>query len=365
MHMSRLTFALIACLLASGCGMFSFLGARESYLEAQDLPRTKIPASLDKPPFEDLMAVPDVIDSRGIAGARLQIPLPERLNSSYGVEQIVIKRLGDERWIFLDSPLPSVWPKIQEFLEANNFVVVERDPSNGVTETDWLISIDGDADEIFESIRSGAAWADSAASIENRFHLQVQPGIRPGSCEISIRHKKIPLGSSEGRDDPDWTGLSDNPELESKLLSALAYALGDTINDRSISYLASRLEVESRAVLMPDKVRPILKYKLDLNRAWATVGSALKSAQIEVEDRDRTAQIYFVFYDDSVVDNPGFIRRLFSRDKKIFRGDVNRYRLHLDEASDGVHVTVRKDETTLAGPLVSERLLNIIKEYST
>lgn len=345
--------------------MFGFLGAKAGYLQAQDLPRSKIPASLDEPPFEDLMVVPEVIDSRGIAGKKFDIPLPERLNSNYGVEQIVIKRLGDERWIFLDSPLPSVWPKIQEFWEANNFILAERDPSNGVTETDWLISIDGDADEIFESIRSGAAWADSAASIENRFRLQVEPGIRPGSCEIRIRHKKIPLGASEGRDDLDWSGMSDDPELESKVLSALAYALGDTINDRSISYLAGRLEAESRAVLMPDKVRPILKYKLDLNRAWATVGSALKSAQIEVEDRDRTAQVYFVFYDDSIVDNPGFIRRLFSRDKRISRGDVNRYLVHLDQASDGVHVTVLKDETTLAGPLVSERLLNIIKEYST
>ena len=37
----------------------------------------------------------------------------------------------------------------------------------------------------------------------------------------------------------------------------------------------------------------------------------------------------------------------------------------LEEAEDGVHVTVLKDVDTLADPLVSERLLKIIKEYSS
>ncbi|MDZ7687066.1 MAG: MBL fold metallo-hydrolase [Gammaproteobacteria bacterium] len=45
---------------------------------------------------------------------------------------------------------------------------------------------------------------------------------------------------------------------------------------------------------------------------WATVGNALENARIDVEDLDRNAATYYVYYDDAEVREPGFLRRLFT-----------------------------------------------------
>ena len=72
-------------LALSGC--FGIFRDRENdYLEAEDLPRTEVPAELDTPAFDDLMVIPEVIDSRGIARKEFELPLPEPLNTSFGVD---------------------------------------------------------------------------------------------------------------------------------------------------------------------------------------------------------------------------------------------------------------------------------------
>ncbi|MBD3647035.1 MAG: outer membrane protein assembly factor BamC, partial [Pseudomonadales bacterium] len=193
------------------------------------------------------------------------------------------------------------------------------------------------------------------------------PGIRAGRSEIYVEHRQQPLGAPYRSTQVEWESGSDNVELEDKILTSLAYYLGETINQRqSVSLLAGGIR-ETRTELIPDDREPVLKYLLPFNRAWATVGAALENARIDVEDLDRTAAIYYVYYDDSQANEPGFFGRLFSRDEKeIDPGQRNRYLVHVEPAAENeVYVTVQKDENTPADALVAERLLKIIKEYST
>ncbi|MBT5702183.1 MAG: outer membrane protein assembly factor BamC, partial [Gammaproteobacteria bacterium] len=53
----------------------------------------------------------------------------------------------------------------------------------------------------------------------------------------------------------------------------------------------------------------VLKYKLDFDRAWATVGAALEDARISVEDLDRTSAIYYVYYSSRHDPDPGFFSK--------------------------------------------------------
>ena len=81
---------------------------------------TEIPGSLDKPPFNDQMPIPEVIDYRGLAGKEVELRLPDALSTTFGVEQIVIRRLGESRWVFLDLPTATIWPQVVLFWEENN-----------------------------------------------------------------------------------------------------------------------------------------------------------------------------------------------------------------------------------------------------
>jgi hypothetical protein len=92
-----LVIVVLASALTQSC---SWLGASEdAYLQAGSVSRTKIPESLDEPIYDDAMAIPPIDDARGIAGQKLELGLPEALSTAFGVEQIVIKRIGDNRWV--------------------------------------------------------------------------------------------------------------------------------------------------------------------------------------------------------------------------------------------------------------------------
>ncbi len=359
--------SLIALLLTTtGCSWLGLEGTTDNYLEAETKPATEIPDGVDNPPFVDLMPIPDVIDSRGLAGQRFELELPEPLSTTFGVDQIVIRKLGEMRWVFLDANPALVWPKVQRFWESRNIMVEMANPTTGEMETVWVVSRDGEADTIYESLTSGNAWTDSRAALQNKFQLRIEPGIRNGSTEVYVTHRQIPL-ADESPAQVDWTAQSDNDALENKILTELAYFLGETINDTNeVSLLASTLQ-ENRTRLTPDASRPVLSYRLDFDRAWATVGSALEDAQIVVEDLNRTDAVYFVYYEDQTVEDPGFFGRLFGsgETKKVDRVDVHRYQVHLKPVQDEVEVTVYKDTEQLADAVVAERLLKIIREYST
>jgi len=362
----RLMVVIVIILSVTSCSLFGLVRDRENdYLEAETVSRTKIPENLDSPPFNDLMVVPDIVDSRGISGQEFEIPLPDPLNTSFGLERIVIKRLGDRRWIFLDAPPALIWSNLREFWARNNLTVATADPSKGLIETEWLRSLSGDAEQIFDSLKQGPGNFSSGDQIENKFRLRIEPGVRSGSSEIYLRYKQAAPGARHD-EKLDWTKNSDDLQVEDTVLSAIAYHLGETINQSTaVSLLASSIDSASRAVLVPHRTKPVLKYKLDFSRAWATVGAALNNARINVEDLDRSSAIYFVYYKEGGEDRPGFIRRLFQSDDELPIGEEDRYLVHLDQVDDGVDVTVLKDPSTLASALVAERILKIIKEYST
>ncbi len=360
----KILFVLPVILIVSSCKWIENYDRRQKYLEAEIQPKVTIPEGLDEPPFVDALDIPDVIDSRGIAGQKLELDFPETISTSFGVEQIVIKRLGDTRWIFLDSPPASVWPKIRRFFEENNLEVERADPRMGILETTWIISPTGATKDVYESLVSGSGWADSTSTVRNKLLLTIEPGVRFGSSEVYVQHKQIPLGAPAESGSVNWTGDSDDEELENEVLTRLAYALGETINDPVFSIGATALRSQ-KAELVPDRLKPVLKYKLAFDRAWATVGNALENARIQVEDLDRSSQIYYIYFDEAIDRDPGFFSRVFFRNKVAAVDDQHRFLVRLDSQNDQVAVTVLKDSATPAEALLAERLLRIIKESST
>lgn len=347
--------------MVAGCSWMENYDRNEKYLEAESEPRVVIPEGLDEPDFIDQMTIPDVVDSRGIAGQTAEMGLPDALSTTFGVEQIVLKKLGDERWIFLDAPPAVIWPKLLRYWELNNLQVETADPRAGVLESVWMTAKAGTAAESFESLTSANGWADSDALEQHKFLLTIEPGIRSGSSEVYIKHRKAPLSGARSAS-PNWQGQSDDLELENELLTKMAYNLGETINDPVISVMAIENRGE-KAELVPDRTRPLLLYKLDFDRAWATVGGALENARLQVSDLDRSSQIYYVNYEESKDQSPGFLTRFFAGDDEA--NIANRYLIKLEERPEAIQVSILRDENTPADPIIAERLLKIIKESST
>lgn len=363
----KVGLVMAAVVLVSGCSWLGIENRKDEYLQARSIERVEIPEGLDQPQFEDALVIPNVLDPRRIAGQRLELGLPEPLSTNFGVDQIVIKRLEEDRWVFVDSPAAMVWPKVRGFFTDNRIPLEFADAARGEMQTEWLRGDGDDAEAVFEALKQDDAFKFNART-RHQFRIRLEAGIRPGSTEIYVEHKQLPV-SSVVRDDVEWTGESDDDEIERVVLTNIAYFLGETINSQpAFSAMASNVGGGQKAELVLDERQPVLKYRLSFDRAWATVGGALEDARIDVEDLNRSAATYYIYYDDAEVREPGFFGKLLgSNDDDEDRpvGAANRYEVHLDNLDDEVHVTVKRDPTNLADALIAEKLLKIIKQYST
>ena len=377
---AKFTLLVALCLvvaLTSGCSWFGISEEQRALEEGASAPLI-LPETLDEPEYVDLMPIPDIVDYRGLGGRAFEVGLPESLATSFEIEQIIIRRLGDERWVFLDRPAAIIWPQMLLFFEDHGLPLSMQDAGTGTLITDWLVGGEGDADEIFDGLAASTEPAEEPLSPElsiapfstrYQFRVSVEPGVRAGSTELHVNQKQLPMDSPLAADVMDWSVASDNPELEGKLLNALAYYLGDRIAEGpSVSLLAAGLQ-GTKATLVTEASSMVLKYRLDFDRAWATVGAALEDAQISVDDLDRSSANYYVTYATGHGSSPGFIRRLLTSAKASDGG--YKFRVHLEASSEEVHVTAFGEDNDFPEDdparelLLSERLLKLIKEHST
>lgn len=356
----RIVFGVLTAWLVSSC---TFFGNDEQLgrLEEGSTQKIEIPEGLDRPQFVDLMPIPEIEDPRGLAGTQFELRPPEPLSTRYGVDQIVIKRLDGDQWVFLDIPPAVVWPKIIQFWEANNLDVDSADPSTGELVSRWLSARGGDAESAFQSIRDASVYRNTRDVNLHQFKLRLEPGVRQGSSEVYLQQRQVSASAPFRLEGMAWPEASDDVDMETEVLRSLAYYLGENINQGTMSMMASNL-VEGRTRLIPDRLKPELRYQLDFNRAWSTVGSALENAGVTVNDIDRSSQRYYVHYIPYSQKKPGFFRRLMGGGKKA-QDAKDSYEVQLEDDQGEVLVTVFQ-QGELANGLIAERLLKVIKEYS-
>jgi outer membrane protein assembly factor BamC len=358
--MSRLIATVLLLASVSGCWFGNDEIRRR--LETGSTPAVVIPDGLDKPVFVNDMPIPEVDDPRGLADQKFTIDLPEALSTTFDVQKIVIRRLGEERWIFLDIPVPSVWPHAVNFWDQNSLTIASADPSSGVILTEWLLADNSEGEAAFESLKL-SNFLPSSKTRRHKLQLRIEPGVRSGSTEIHLEQHTESINSPV--EHVDWDRVSTDDALEAAIIKALAYYLGENITDeQTISLMAAGME-ESRTELVPDRVKPVLKYRLDFNRAWQTINAALENANVDIEDLNRSEAFFDVYYTTDHQTKKGFFSRLLAGDKKPEPGEKNRYQVRLIASDDEVHVSVFKDASTPADAEISEQLLKIIREYST
>ena len=356
---ARWSAGIILLTLLAGCGLSNF-DRDEQYLSAGSIDRVSIPDPLDQPDFVDVRVIPEVNDPRNISGRVVEIKVPEALAETGLVNSIVVRRLGDAQWLFLDSPPATVWPKIRGFWAQLGIGMDEINPGLGIMESNWIGASEGDSEGVFNEVKNGAG-----GDVQHKFQLRLERGIRNGSTEVYIEHHRQDV---IGGLLPIWDRESSNVELEHEFLKQLAYYLGENINTNyTVSLGAAGLAAEERAILIPDSQTPVLRYRLSFSRAWVTVGQALENADVDVSDLDRDSAVYYVRYDPDRGRDPNMVQRAFRRLSRQNQEDqpTHEYLVYLQTQGKEVDVMVLSDVSTYADALLAEQLLTLIKEYSS
>ena len=337
----------------SGCALYNVAaGNSKNELEYETVidktPPLDVPPDLTGPATEGRYIVPDLkptesktysayskerADGKNGVNTRL---LPENSDES----MVRMERSGTQRWLVVKGEPEIVWPIIKGFWKEMGFGIKVEIPEAGVIETDWAEN---------RAVTPQNILLRKVSTIElDKFRTRLERG-DGGTTEIFISHRRM-----EHPADPD---------LEAEMLAQLVMYFG-VAKDQARSIVNST-KVKDRAYLNLEN-EGVLMMEEAFDRSWRRVGLALDRIGFTVEDRDRSAGIYFVRYVDpeNKIDvEPG------AWDKFLPWEDDNEdnqkpieYRIQITDIESGCEVMVVNVDGSKQKSNVADRILNLLYE---
>lgn len=366
---------MVAALLLTGCSWFGRDEVEDrdpdDYLQSTQLPELKIPRDLEDSRVRDPFPIPTPAEQPQPRFYSDKPPLPNAIYGTDSRDEVRIQRLSGRRWVVAPEAPDTVWPKVKQFL-ADNGVVVELDaPRRGRLNTQWLEIGSERYRDVIRMLLQDAREKDNVAAGQDRFLLRVEQGVRQRSSEIHVRHENNTLGlpSPDGFD--DFVGkTSASEEAESMFLNEVGAYIAAKVAEQVVSMVAQDIGSVTKAVLQRNRAGfPVLNLRLDFDRAWATVGQALDTAEIEVTEADRDSGVFRVALPEDLLNDDeqrSVWRRLipFSGGQKSQR----ELKLRLSEAAppsvDGFDLSVLGPDDQTLDPEFSQQVLVLVKEFA-
>jgi outer membrane protein assembly factor BamC len=258
---------------------------------------------------------------------------------------------------------------VVDFWRKNGLLLVEQDPAIGVMKTDWLESrADIKQGAITEFFRKAIGGLYSSAT-RDQFRVRLEPGQEPGTTELYLTQRgmeeKLVENVSGEAETTYWTPRPNDPGIEAAMLRSLMVHLGVS-QEQAERITAQAQETEPRSQLVKAQDSTTLYIREAYPRAWRLTGVALDRVGFAVEDRDRSAGIYYVRYNQLKSDKEesgGFFSKLaFWRDDEEEIDDKVQYQVKLSDLGDETKVVVRDEAGTIDNSKVAQRILTLISE---
>ena len=340
----------------SGCAIYNLYDATSSNsvgLEYQTVvdrtPALEVPPDLTGPATEGRYVVPDLkpIESKtysayskeradGKKGINTRL-LPENPDES----MIRIERSGTQRWLVVKNEPEIVWPIIKDFWKEMGFGIKVEIPEAGVIETDWAEN---------RAITPQNILLRKVSTIElDKFRTRLERG-DGGTTEVFISHRRM----EEQPADPD---------LEAEMLAQLVMFFG--VAKEQARSIVNSTKIKERAYLNLEN-RGVLTMEGAFDRSWRRVGLALDRIGFTVEDRDRSAGIYFVRYVDP--ENKVTVEPSTWDKFNPFQGDDDdkplpkEYRVLITDTESGSEVKVVNVDGSQQRSDIANRILNLLYE---
>jgi len=285
------------------------------------------------------------------------------------MDNIQFMRDGDQRWLLIQAQPEDVWFKVVDFWQESGVLLQEQDPAAGVMVTDWL--------EVQPNIKlpTVTGWLSKAvsglhsASTRDQYRVRIEPGSTPDDTELYLTHRGMQETIiQDGGGDVErtvWNPRETDHGLEAEMLRRLMVSLGIAEQQATRAVAAGQSKrVKSRSRLNQIPGNYSLTILEDFDRSWRLTGVALDRVGFAVEDRNRSAGVYYVRYNDPLKDaeEEGWLSKLafWDNDKKIDK--VNQYQVSLNSSADNTEVVVLNEAGERDNTDTALRILTLLSE---
>ena len=299
---------IVICLFSS-CS-FILQDHKDDYLKEEQTEVLKVPLDKNVRQTFDYYPVPPE-GLKELAMDTYEVPLPQQFFSSGSSSEIRLHKLGELRWLYVESLPSSVWPMMKDFWSTSKYGLDYEDPNLGVIDS--------------QVVKIG--------NTNTKLRMKIEHGIRQSSSELFIYHLVKENSDS-------WVRVPGEDNLEDVVLRSVMDFLSRSSSSQGTSLVALNLNLGQKATLkQKEDGSSFIEMSLEYPRAWAAVDRALKEAIITVTDLDRKNGVFYVVF--SQKEEKGFFRRLISLDES----DLNKnFKIYVKMEGSKCIVTVKGDK---------------------
>lgn len=229
-----------------------------------------------------------------------------------------IERAGNQRWLVVDRPPEQLWDTVRAFWQDNGFVLEIDQEKIGIMETDWAENRAKIPQDFIRRTLGRVIDNLYSTGERDRFRTRFERNAA-GGTEIYISHRGMEeVYTSSQKERTIWQPRASDVELETEFLRRLMVALGGATEEQAKAAATVAAAPSSVQQTTVDGT-PALRFADNFDRAWRRVGLSLDRTGFTVEDRDRSAGIYYVRFvapDPDRSSKPGLFSRLFGGSKK-------------------------------------------------
>ena len=400
------TVAVIAASL-TGCQYLGskFTDEKIQYESTTSRAPLEIPPDLSQLPMDDRFTVPG--KTQTVTATQVAETEQARKNASGAAVEngtapvlpttVVTKIVkdGSERYIQVNLPPEQVWESLLDFWPSVGLQVEREDPRAGVMETNWAENKANLPQDIIRATLGKLLDSVYSTGERDRYRTRIERNANGGTDIYITNRRMVEVYTSSSEEHTAWQPAPADKELEAEMLTRLSLRLENDFNPKQ----KTREEIEKQPALQ--KAAPVgaaaqinvtgtvidretseplvgasviikgadgkteaLEIDEDFDRAWRRVGVGLDRVGLNIEDRDRSAGIYYIRYLDPDYEvkkrnDEGLFSRWFSKEKPV---DAPLYRVKLVSDGNKTTVTAMPDSDKTDPLSTSARILNLLQE---
>jgi len=325
------------------------------YKSAGKAPSLEVPPDLTQLSRENRYAIPGgAVSANAFEAGRANAPALPTAVAKLG--DVRLERAGQERWIVVNRSPEQIWDEVRDFWLENGFLLTMEQRNLGIMETDWAENRAKIPQDIIRSTLGKLIDGAYSTGELDRFRTRLER--TPNGTEIYISHRgMVEVYTTQRKELTSWQPRPADPELETEFLRRLMVKLGVS-QEQSKAAVASAPPSARAAKVANVGGQPVLQISEGFDRAWRRVGLALDRTGFTVEDRDRSAGVYFVRYvtPDADRKEPGFFSKLFNRSRDAEK--PAKYRVQVKSQGEATTVSVLNEA---GGPETSANAQRIVQ----
>ncbi|CAN5920622.1 outer membrane protein assembly factor BamC [soil metagenome] len=351
-------FALLA-LVASLAACSALEGDKIDYKSAGKAPSLAVPPDLSQLSRENRYAVPGgAVSANSYQTGLANAPgLPTAVNA---IGDVRMERSGTQRWIVVNRTPEQLWDPVKDFWQESGFLLTTEQRNVGIMETDWAENraklpqdiIRGTLGKLVDSVYSTGEL--------DRFRTRLER--TPNGTEIFVAHRgMVEVYNNQRQDQTVWQPRPVDPELETEFLRRLMVKLG--VSQEQSKALAATAAPAQTARIVSVAGQPTVQINEGFDRAWRRVGLALDRTGFTVEDRDRSAGIYFVRYvPPNANKEPGFFAKIITFGQAGKADAPLKFRIMVKSQGEASTVSVMNDAGAPETSANAQRIVQVIAD---